>query len=164
MHPEPTSIENTFRFIKAAYLRKLKRLIKQHDFNAQVRNAVLGSDSNVLRAQEIFETVVKFDPDKEPFLKDCIGRFQFKLILNQFRKSADAELGDKITTVCNRHFYSPFEFWGRVDFDERVIDSIYARKLYIENHPDTATALKLRRIAELLAERQLSPAPVQQVL
>ncbi len=162
--PEPTSIENTFRFIKAAYLRKLKRLIKQHDFNAQVKTAVLGSDSSVLRAQEIFETVVKYDPDKESFLKERIGRFEFKLILNQFRKSADAELGEKITTVCNRHFYSPFEFWGRVDFDERVIDSIYARKLYIENYPDTTTALKLRQIAELLTERQLSPASAQQVL
>ena len=160
--PEPTAIENTFRFIKAAYLRKLKRLIKQHDFDVLVKTAILGTDTSVLRSQDIFDIVSENDPGKLSFLKERIGRFEFKLILNQFRKSADSGLGDKITTVCNRHFYSPFEFWGRVDFDERVIDSIYARKLYIENYPATTTALKLRQIAELLADGPLSSAAVQQ--
>ena len=42
--PEPTSIENAFRFIKAVYLRKIKQLIKRHDFDAQAKAAVLDTD------------------------------------------------------------------------------------------------------------------------
>ena len=162
--PEPTSIENAFRFIKAVYLRKLKQLIKRHDFDPRVKAAVLDADSNALKSQVIIDTVLKYDPEKEPFLKARIGRFQFKLILNQFRKNADTFLGDKIKTVCNRHFYSPFEFLGRVDFDERVIDSIYARKLYVKNYPATITAVELKQIAELLTNNQPAPSLLQQPL
>lgn len=155
--PEPTSIENAFRFIKAVYLRKLKQLIKRHNFDTRVKAAVLDKDSNALKSQDLIDLVLKYDPEKEPFLKARIGRFQFKLILNQFRKNADICLGDKIKTVCNRHFYSPFEFLGRVYFDERVIDSIYARKLYVKNYPATTTAGELKQISELLTNNQTDP-------
>lgn len=150
--PEPTSIENAFRFIKAVYLRRLKQLIKRHDFNTQVKAAVLDADSNALKSQDIIDIVLKYDPEKELFLKERIGRFEFKMILNQFRKNTDTSLGSKIKTVCNRHFYSPFEFLGQVDFDERVIDSIYARKLYVTNFPATTTAVELKQIARLLQQ------------
>lgn len=152
--PEPTSIENAFRFIKAVYLRRLKQIIKKHPFNPQVKTAVLDKGSSKLKSQGIIDMVRKYDPEKAAFLKERIARFQFKMILNQFRKNADPYLGDKIKTVCNRHFYSPFEVLGRVDFDERVIDSIYARKLYVKEFPATTTAMGLKQIAELLTYSQ----------
>jgi flagellar biosynthesis protein FlhG len=158
--PEPTSIENAFRFIKAVYLRRLKQLIKLHPFDPRVKTAVLDQAANTLKAQDIIGLVVRHDPGKVAFLKERIGSFQFKMVLNQYRKNADPTLGDKIKTVCNRHFYSPFEVLGRVDFDERVIDSIYARKLYIKEYPATATALGLKHIADLLTfDQPASAAP-----
>ena len=162
--PEPTSIENAFRFIKAVYLRKLKKLIKQHTFNEQVKKAVLDADSSAMKSKDIIDIILKYDPENEAFLKDQIAQFQFKFILNQFRKNVDITLGDKIQTVCNRHFYSPFELLGRVDFDERVIDSIYARKLYLKNHPDTTTAVALKQIAERLVHHQRVEPVMQKVL
>ncbi len=156
--PEPTSIENAFRFIKAVYLRRLKQLIKAHPFDARVKTAVLDKGSNALKSQTIIDLVLTYDPGKVAFLKERIGRFEFKMILNQYRKNADPFLGDKIKTVCNRHFYSPFEVLGRVDFDERVIDSIYARKLYLKEYPATATAMELNQISELLSYHQQAPS------
>ena len=158
--PDPTSIENAFRFIKAVYLRRLKQLIKQYAFNTGVKTAVLDAKAHALKSRDIIDIVLKYDPEKAQFLKTRIGRFQFKLILNQFRNKADISLGEKITRVCNHHFYSPFEFLGRVDFDERVMDSIYARKLHVKNHPATTTVMELKQIAGLLANGK--PALPQQ--
>jgi flagellar biosynthesis protein FlhG len=160
--PEPTSIENTFRFIKAVYLRKLKQIIKTSDFDSRVKTVVADAASSGLKSRDIFALVSEKDPERAPFLKARIGRFQFNLILNQFRPSADTALGDKITTVCNRHFYSPFEFLGRIDFDERVIDSIYTRKQYIHRFPDTHAALQLKQIAGLLSIDLPEPSLHQQ--
>ncbi|MEE4113695.1 MAG: hypothetical protein V2I40_12835, partial [Desulfobacteraceae bacterium] len=162
--PEPTSIENAFRFIKAVYLRKIKQLIKRHDFDVEVKAAVLDTVSNALNAHDIIDIVATHNPGKERFFKARIGRFQFKMVLNQFRKNADACLGRKIETVCNRHFYSPFEFLGEVAFDEHVIDSIYAKKLYVKHYPAAATTMELKKIAELLINGQPVPAPVRQAL
>ena len=160
--PEPTSIENAFRFIKAVYLRKIKQLIRHYDFDPRAKAAVLETDSNALTSQDIMEIIAKYDPDKKGFFKTRIGKLQFKLILNQFRKNVDTALGDKIATVCNRHFYSPFEFLGGVAFDERVIDSIYARKLYVKNYPATITTLQLKQIADSLTHPQPAAAIAQQ--
>lgn len=162
--PEPTAIENAFRFIKAVYLRKIKQLIKRYDFDRLAKAAVLDTASNALTSQDIIDIVARYDPEKESFFKAGIGKIQFKLVLNQFRKNADARLGNKIEAVCNRHFYSAFQFLGGVAFDERVIDSIYAKKLYVKNYPVTAAATELKQIAELLTNGQPAPAFVRQAL
>ncbi len=152
--PEPTSIENAFRFIKAIYLRKLKQIVKRPAFDARVRSAVLNSNSGKLRSDDIIDMVLKYDPENEAYLKARIAGFHFKLILNQFRKNVDTALGDKMKAVCNRHFYSPFEFLGRIEFDDRVFDSIYARKLYVKTYPATTAAVELKQLAELLTNDQ----------
>jgi flagellar biosynthesis protein FlhG len=149
--PDPTSIENAFRFIKSAYLRRLKQLIKRNEFNAKVKQ-VSEEELNSMNSNDIIDFVLASDPDNEAFLKRQISRFNFKFILNQFRKNMDQVLGKKIENVCNRHFYSRFEFLGNVDFDERVLDAVFQRKLFVREFPDVRAAVNLKNIAERLAQ------------
>jgi flagellar biosynthesis protein FlhG len=155
--PEPTSIENAFRFIKAVYLRGLKQIVKTNNFDRLAKVVVADKRANRLKADDIFDLVSRTDPVNTPLLKAEIGRFRFNLILNQFRRSAKSTLGDNITAVCNRHFYSPFEFLGRVDFDDCVIDAIYTRKPYIDNFPNTPAALQLKQIGRRLLAQTAEP-------
>jgi flagellar biosynthesis protein FlhG len=160
--PEPTSIENAFRFIRATYLRKLKRIIKRHAFNAAVKNAVFNPDRADLTApqpRDIIDIVLKRDPDREMFLKDILSEFNFKLILNQFRKNYDKNLGRKIGMVCNQHFYSNFQFLGNISYDERVTESIFSRKLYLQKYPYTTTSIDLKIIADVITKNK-APASV----
>ena len=55
--PEPTSIENTFRFIKAVYLRGLKQIVKGNDFERLAKTAVSDKRANRLKADDIFDLV-----------------------------------------------------------------------------------------------------------
>lgn len=162
--PEPPSIENAFRFIRAVYLRRLKQLIKQYPFDSRVKTAVLDKGPKIGGTKEIMDLVIRFDPEKEIFLKECIGRFQFKIVLNQFRKKTDSSLGEKIKIVCNRHFYSPFEILGRVVFDERVVDAISARKLFVHQCPETTAAMQLKQIAEQLFHGHQEPSAADKAL
>ncbi len=155
--PEPTSIENTFRFIKAVYLRGLKQIVKGNGFKRMTKATVTDKRANGLKADEIFDLVSRTDPAHVLLLKAAIGRFHFNLILNQFRRSAGSTLGPKITDVCNRHFYSPFEFLGQVNFDESVIDAIYTKKLYSDNFPNTLTAMQLKQIGSQLLAQSARP-------
>lgn len=148
--PEPTSIENAFRFVKAVYLRILKRIIKQHAFHALTESAVDGPEYGALKSQDIIDAVLKYDPEKEPFLRDQLSQFKFKFSINQFRRSGDATLGEKIQTVCNRHFYSGFQFLGNIAYDERVSGSILSKKLFVQKHSISETAADLKQIANLL--------------
>ena len=147
--PEPTSIENTVRFIRAAYLRKLKQILKQRTFNTIVKNIVDDLKSEIIvSSSNIFSFLDKYDPPRSELLQIKLREFKFKFVLNQFRKQIDINLGDKIEKVCNRHFYSKFEFLGNISYDERVCDSIYKKTIFINRYPHILTAMELQNIEQ----------------
>ena len=160
--PEPTSIENAFRFIQATYLRKIKRIIKRHAFSAAVKKAVFDPDSAgsyPLRARDVIDVVLKEDPEKEQFLREKLSEFRFKIILNQYRKNLDPTLGQKIETVCNRHMYSTFQFLGNISYDERVAESVFSKKLYVQKYTSTPTSVDLKKLAAAIIQNK-APASV----
>lgn len=148
--PEPTSVENAFRFIKSAYFRRIKQLLSRDKFNAKVKLVADDEDPGSKKSNDIIDFMLKHEPDNGARLKQQVARLNFKFILNQVRKNMDRALGEKMETVCNRHFYSRFEFLGNIDFDERVLDAVLKKKLFVRKYPDTETVLRLRKIAERL--------------
>jgi flagellar biosynthesis protein FlhG len=146
--PEPTAIENSFRFIKAVYLRKLKQIVKRYSFNAAAKKAIIPQNHEAMTSPDILEIVLKHDPDREKFLRNRLSEFNFKFILNQFRKNLDVTMGDKIEDLCNRHFYSNFQFLGTVGYDVRIHDSILSKKIFIHRFPYTPPAMDMKKIAE----------------
>jgi len=151
--PEPTSIENTFRFINAVYLRKLKQLLKRGDFDRVVKEITENSQNTTIKSpSDIIELVIQHDYDKGQSLKSDLNEFELKFVLNQFHKQTDATLGDKIERVCNKHFYSKFRFLENISYDERVHDSIYSKKIFVNKYPYTSTATALRSIAKKIAD------------
>jgi flagellar biosynthesis protein FlhG len=148
--PEPTSVENAFRFIKSAYLRRIKQLLNRDEFNAKVKQLTKEENYGPKKSNDVIDFMLRNEPENGVRLKQQVAKLNFKFILNQFRKNMDISLGEKIETVCNRHFYSHFEFLGNIDFDERVLDAVLKKKLFVREYPDTETALRLRKIAERL--------------
>jgi flagellar biosynthesis protein FlhG len=149
--PEPTAIENTFRFIRAVYLRRLKQIVKKGAFNYGVKNAVFHSNYRGLTSGDIFKLVEEKDPEKVGYLKEILSQFEFNIIINQYRKTTDPALGHNMAAVCNRHFYSPFRFIGHVGFDERVHDAVYQKKLFVELYPNTSTSADIKTVARELS-------------
>jgi flagellar biosynthesis protein FlhG len=145
--PEPTSIENSFRFIKTIYYRKLKQMIKRHIFESLQKEISEGFIKPETRPSDFIETVLKYDSEKEPFLRSQLSKFKFKFIFNQFRNNLDPTLGNQFETICNRHFYSIFQFLGYVNFDGRIQDAIFSKTLYIHRYPHTQSAADLKNIA-----------------
>lgn len=156
MTPEPTSVENTIRFIRAATIRKLKQLIKQHEFHAIVREAVDNAQKGTLNSPDIIESILRYDPEKKALMAEHLKSFTFHLVINQFRKTNDAQIGDKLQMVCSRHFYSRFDCLGIVNYDDRVHDSILSRTLYVHKYPYTSAAVDLRNIAGELINRTVN--------
>ena len=148
--PEPTAVENTFRFIKAVHYRRLKKIIKQGPFNDKVKTAVLDSANGEMTYSAALKCVEANDVERWPDLKARMASFHFDIIINQHRKTADPALGLKLDTVCNRHFSTPFRFTGRIDFDERIHDAVYQKKLFVELFPNAPVSANLKQIVREL--------------
>ena len=150
--PEPTSIENSFRFIKAIYLRRLKHIIKQHTFNSAARHTVIDPSNTAIQSHEIIKTILKYNPENEAFLKKKLSQLNLKFVINQFRKNLDPKLGEKIQSACNRHFYSNFQFLGNISYNEGVYVSILSQKLFVLKYPYTTSSIDLKKIADKISK------------
>ncbi len=144
--PEPTSIENSFNFIKAVFFRVIKKTLKHNTFNRVTRHLDL-SGNTIDQSFRIINAVTKQDPEKGALLREKLRGFHFRFVVNQLRENDDPSLGSKIEKVCNRHFYSKFTFLGNIRFDEKIHDSILMRKTFITNYAYTRSANDLARIA-----------------
>jgi len=160
---EPTSIENSFRFIKAVYQRKLKQIVKQHAFNSAVKNAAADPNNAAIKSHDIIKIVLKYDPDREKFLREKLSELRFKFIINLFRKDLDPKLGEKIETVCNQHFYSNFQFLGNISYDERIYDTVLLKKLFVLKYPYTAPSSDLKNIADEITKVRKSASLTSQI-
>lgn len=157
--PEPTSIQNTVQFIKAIYLRKLKQILKQGAFTTIAKEVAEASTDKVVASPlDIVDNVIKSNPEKAKALEEALSRLTFKLILNQHRSHIDMNLGKKIEKVCNRHFYSHFQFLGNIAHNERVCESIIAKKIFVVKYPYTPTSTDLKNLANRITAKTRQPA------
>ena len=163
LSPELPSIENTFRFIKAVYLRRVKQIIKRNAFNEAVKRAAAEVNSAANKTNDIIKIVMQNDPERAGFLKDKLSELRFKLILNFFRENSDPNLGDKIQTVCNRHLFSGFEFLGNIRYSDRMDASALSTNLFIFEHPDETASIDLKEIAGKL-DSDITPALRKQAI
>lgn len=147
---EPTAIENAFNFIKAVYFRIVKKTLKQNKFIKLRQHLNL----NVNAADQSFRLireVNRLDPEKGVLLQQMMGRFHFHFIVNQLKKNTDPSIGNKIETVCNQHFYSRFNFLGTIRYDEKIHDSLFSKKTFIDKYTYTLSAQDLKSIAKQLS-------------
>ncbi len=153
--PQPTSIENTFLFIKTVFYRKVKQVLKHNTFQEIISSLSYISDDKHIKLQELIEFAEGYDPLKGAQLKAILQKFQFYFIMNEYSRQVDPKLGKKIERVYNTHFPSRFTFLGNVDFDEKVYDSILSKSIFMKKYPYTSTATDLRNIVHRLT-RNLS--------
>ncbi len=151
---EPTAIENSFAFIKAAYFRMIKRTLTQKTFHRLTSHLDL-SGNPVGQTFRILKEIRKQAPDMAEQLKQKLSAFQFLFVVNQLHKRDDPELGTKIEKVCNHHFYSGFRFLGNIRYDENVHNAVLSRQLFVTQYAHAPTADEFCKIAS-----SFEPPPV----
>jgi flagellar biosynthesis protein FlhG len=153
--PEPTSVENVFKFIKAVYLRKVRQIFSQREFKS-VTSRITGMDNTMEVTARIIDVVTENDPKKGELIRKQLMEYRLNFIINQFRNTVDAKLGEKLEKVCNRYFCSKFHFLGNVCYDERVHESIYSKKIFINKYSYTVSAIDLSQIVKKLEKNRVA--------
>ncbi len=146
--PEPTSIENVYRLMRAIYLRRIRHYFSAADFKTLEKKVKqhLGEDS-FKKPEHIASVVKKEHPEKYELIKKDFHSFQFKLILNQLRKQDNPALGDQICKIIKKHLgFISVAFAGNIAYDEHVHDAICQRVCFLDRYPHTRAANDLREL------------------
>ena len=134
--PEPTSIENAYRFIKTAYYRKLKEAESNLGITKLIEAAMDNRNQLGIKSpSDLIHYITKIDPVAGARLVAKISDLHIELVLNQVRSRNDIELGMSIKSVCRKYFGIDAYFAGYIEFDNAVWQSLRKRRPLLLEHP-----------------------------
>lgn len=142
--PEPTSIENTYRFLKCLFMRRIKRVLDIQT-NAKLKELVQKILSNQKPQQlktfaNIFEEVTQQDFTGGQMLRSIMRDTRISIIVNQIRKPEDEEIGPSMEMSCYHYFGFEIKHLGHIVYEDCVVDSIKARKPFTVFYNNSVTA------------------------
>lgn len=127
--PEPTSIENTYRFIKSIFYRKLRSLEISFGVKRIIEMAMDQKNERGIRTpSQLLAEVEKMDMEGGKRLKSMIGKFCPRIVVNQVRTQNDIDIGHSVASACNRYFGIGSEYAGYLEYDNNVWKSVRKKK------------------------------------
>ncbi len=152
--PEPTSIENTYRFIKSCFFRKLRMLddsfITSEIIAKASKSKLQDSSSTPI---EVLNKILELRPSIKTKVKSAFEMFSLNLILNQARSLQEEELGFAIEKICSKYFGYNLSYLGFINYDPAVWQSVRQQKSLLINFPNSESASQIKYITRKILER-----------
>ena len=151
--PEPTSIENTYRFIKSVYHRKLKLSEDLMEVNHLVDKAMNSKINENTTPIEMISNIAKISPEIGERINNEISSFTPRLIINQVRTQTDIDIGFSMKFICKKYFGFELDYVGYLDYDATVWQSIKKRKPLLTEFPNSSLVENFDRIVKKLVKK-----------
>ena len=161
MTPEPTSIENAYRFMKAAYYRKIKRFEMQLGLKETVDALMQNQSENGIKfPSDLIKKLVEQDELRGRQLKQLMNGLDFNIVLNQTRSLKEVQLGYSIESVCRRYFGLPTDYLGHLEYDNAAWHCVRKRRPLLLEYPQSPLYNSVLSIARDLASPHIKKAVV----
>ena len=150
--PEPTSVENYYRFLKAAFLRRLQTVGRSLGFES-ILSVVLKHRGRFehLRQTEILEEIRRIDACAADALETHLDGFLPRLIINQARDHMDARMGELLEVASERFLGIPARFVGAIPYERVIIQTIKSQRPLLLEYPRCAAARAIRAACDQIA-------------
>lgn len=152
--PEPTSIENTYRFIKSVFYRRLKMVDGYSEIEHLVNESMSAKITSgpTTSPADLMKKIAEINPEVGMRVKAEMAQFRPNLIINQVRSQADIDIGYSIQSICRRYFGIEMTFPGYLDYDQSVWQSVRKRKPLLIEFPNSKLVNNFDRIVHRLIE------------
>jgi flagellar biosynthesis protein FlhG len=152
LHPEPTSVENAYTFLRAAFYRRLRLAMAGHGVRNLVTQAMDQRNERGIRTPyDLLREIESLDPMEGRRFAETMRSFRPKIIVNEVRTAEDVKLGFAVSSVCRKYFGVDAEYLGYVNHDEAARRSVSARRPVVACQESSDAAIYLQRIARKLA-------------
>jgi flagellar biosynthesis protein FlhG len=153
--PEPTSIENAYRFIKSTFYRKLKNIEYLYDARSLV-DATMSkkNELGIKTPADLLRALEEQYPEVGSKVRSAINRFDIKLVVNQARTEIDNEVGYGVRNVCKKYFGFNLDFLGVLEYDSAVWQSVRRKRpLSIEFPSSPLIPAMQKMVGHIVAEQ-----------
>jgi len=137
--PEPTCIENVYRFVKAAFFRRLSYLSEELPIKKIIEEAMKQRGAPRTPFQLLSE-IERSVPQAAPKIRAAIQSFRPGLIVNQSRSREDLEVGYAVSAAWKKYFGLEMDFLGALSHDDEVWRSVRKRRPVLVEQPTSRVA------------------------
>jgi len=156
--PEPTSVENAYHFIKAAFYRKLKKATRKTGVAEAIDQAMEEKISRGIQSpRTLINNVLQINPEAGHALEEEAKSFQPNIIVNQTRRHDDHELGADIVKACQDYFGINIHNLGHIEEDESLREAVRLRKAVVNAFPACPFTRAIHSIVTNLLEAKGQP-------
>jgi flagellar biosynthesis protein FlhG len=145
--PEPPAIEATYRFLRAAYRRRLRRAVQRDRFRLAVVERAVKELGSLPAPIDLVRALARADKG----LADIAWReaqvFRTQLVVNQTRVRTDLELGNWMSGLAARHYGVKLDELGHIEHDDTVWLTVRRNKPLLVDSPTSKAARNMERIA-----------------
>jgi flagellar biosynthesis protein FlhG len=146
--PEPTAIENTYHFLKAAFYRSLQAAARSESVRPTLERVIDERTARGVRTpRELLEAVEMSDAEAGRALREAAARFAPLLVVNQVRTLEQRTLGRDVSAACRDYLDTRVDFLGALERDECVRDAVRRREPVLTLFPGCPFARDLEAVA-----------------
>lgn len=162
LQPEPTSVENAYTFLRAAFYRRMRLAMVGHGVRQLVTTAMDQRNERGIRTPlDLLREIESADSTEARRFVETMRVFKPRIIVNAVRTAEDVKLGFAVTSVCKKYFGIEAEYLGYVNYDDAARRSISARRPIVDLAKDADVSIYLQRIARKLLGLPAAPASGQ---
>lgn len=149
--PEPTSVENAYRFMRVAFYRKLLHCPELADFMPVILEGAESKNTLGVRSPtDLKEIIYRLDKSAGDAFEREISKMKPNIVVNQVRTSQDIEVGKSIVGVCRRYFGIDAKYVGYIDYENSVWKAVRLKRPAVAEFPRSILAARISRLTKAL--------------
>ncbi len=161
--PEPTSIVNSYGFVKNVLYRRFQIAFRQYSLVAELLKRGMNPDDNggISAMQELLGELTNVSPECWFRAKNMLSQFAPNIIVNMTTSEKDARVGEKLKTIIEKYLSVKAKCLGDVVEDPAVRTASRKMVPFMIHSPGCPAAACVRNLAPRLIEllsRESEPA------
>jgi len=149
--PEPTSVENAYHFIKAAFSRKLRQTEPKRTIAAALEKIAADNRGKTSKsARDLVADVMVIDPEAGAAVLAAAATFGASIVVNRASSASHERLAAEMSMACREYYGIGVEALGTLPDDPMVARSVIDREPVVSVHPESPFATAVRRLANSL--------------
>ncbi|KAA0258405.1 MinD/ParA family protein [Deferribacter autotrophicus] len=130
MNSEPTSIENSYGFIKIALYRLIERSLKNNPLLEKVLKRLRSRSMNYKKVTDIIDDLKMYDSKSIPEVVDIINNYKVGLVLNMLKFKKELNVFYGFENVANKYLGIKVEKLGFIPYDISIPESLKRLELF----------------------------------
>lgn len=165
--PEPPAIEATYRFCRALFARRVKRMMMRERFRLRIVERALAKLPPLPTPRELVSEIAKFDQSVANVAATALAELHPGLVIGKARLRADYDLGPAMASLSERYLGVALDYLGYVEQDDAVWLTARRRRPLLIDAPTSKSARNIERVARrllaLMAQSKKSSREVEPV-